>query len=220
MNQSQDVKDLFTALSKAQGEIRGALKDSSNPFFKSKYADLESVWEACRPSLVKNGLSVAQTTEYIEGAGICVVTTLGHTSGQWIKGSLPIMAKSQDPQGVGSAITYARRYALAAIVGVVQVDDDAEAAMSRGVKPEQPAEGDGHNIDRGYMIPFGKWAKRSLEEVHRNHGTEAIADYMDYLADSAKKQNKPVAGQVKEFIDNARVFLRAVEGVHTEAGRY
>jgi hypothetical protein len=131
MSQSAEVKDLFTALAKAQSEIKGAVKDSENPFFHSKYADLESVWDACRDALTKNGLSVIQTTEYNPDVGTCIVTTLGHSSGQWIKGSLPIMAAKKDPQGIGSAITYSRRYALAAIVGVVQVDDDGEGAMGR-----------------------------------------------------------------------------------------
>lgn len=215
MNQSTEVKDLFTALNKAQAELKGALKDSSNPFFKSKYADLESVWEACRPSLAKHGLAVTQTTDFLPDAGVCVVTTLGHTSGQWIKGVLPIMAKAQDPQGIGSAITYARRYSLAAIVGIVQVDDDGEGGMGRGKKdlgPGQPTADDGNLESTHYKIPFGKWSQRTLEEVHRNHGADAIADYMDYLRDSAKKQNKQINGQVAEFIVNASQFLRAMEG--------
>lgn len=139
MNQSQEVKDLFAALAKAQGEIKGAVKDADNPFFKSKYADLASVWDACREPLSKNGLSVIQTTEFIPELGICVATTLGHLSGQWVRGLLPIMAAKTDPQGIGSAISYARRYALAAIVGVFQVDDDAETAMNRGSAQKPPA---------------------------------------------------------------------------------
>lgn len=212
MNQSQEVNDLFSALSKAQATIKGALKDSTNPFFKSKYADLESVWDACREPLTAHGLSVIQTTEFSPDAGIYVVTTLGHSSGQWIKGTLPIMAIKQDPQGIGSAITYARRYALAAIVGLVQVDDDGESAMGhvKGASDQPMADGGGLG-SVSYKIPFGKWAQRSLEEVNRNHGEKAISDYIEYIESQALKKRQPVAGQAKEFIERASAFLTAAE---------
>jgi hypothetical protein len=128
---SESIGKLAEALAKAQGAMGGALKDSSNPFFKSKYADLESVWSACRKALSENSLAVVQTTDHAD-AGIRIITTLVHSSGEWVRGVLPIMAKDQTPQGIGSAITYARRYALAAIAGVYQTDDDAEAAHGRG----------------------------------------------------------------------------------------
>ena len=124
---SQDIKELAAALSKVQATIKGAVKDSSNPFYKSKYADLTSVWDACRDALVKNGFSVAQTNEPSEN-GIILVTTLLHSSGQFIEGKMFIKPSKDDPQGFGSAMTYARRYGLAAIVGVCPEDDDANAA--------------------------------------------------------------------------------------------
>jgi hypothetical protein len=129
--QSETIGALAAALSKAQADITGALKDSSNPFFKSKYADLASCWDACRKQLAANGLSVIQTTEWNPN-GVMLMTTLAHTSGEWIRGELPIRAKDESPQAQGSAITYARRYALTAIVGLAQIDDDAEAAQGRG----------------------------------------------------------------------------------------
>jgi len=128
--QSETIGALAAALSKAQADITGALKDSSNPFFKSKYADLASCWDACRKQLAANGLSVIQTTEWNPN-GVMLMTTLAHASGEWIRGELPIRAKDESPQAQGSAITYARRYALAAIVGLAQIDDDAEAAQGR-----------------------------------------------------------------------------------------
>lgn len=138
MDQSPEINALATALAKAQAVMGGALKDSANPFFKSKYADLESVWTACRKALTDNGLSVVQTMTFLDGAGIAVVTTMLHTSGQWIRSVLPVMAKDLTPQGIGSAITYSRRYALAAIAGVFQTDDDGEAAMARNQHSPQP----------------------------------------------------------------------------------
>lgn len=137
MNQSDQINELAAALSKAQAEMKGAVKESSNPFFKSKYADLESVWDACRKPLTSNGLSVIQTTGLVDGQ-LCVVTTLAHNSGQWIRGVLPINVERPDPQKVGSAISYARRYALAALVGIYQTDDDAESAMERQAPAPAP----------------------------------------------------------------------------------
>lgn len=131
--QSESIAALAAALSKAQGDITGALKDSSNPFFKSKYADLASCWDACRAQLSENGLAVIQTTDIIADRPV-LVTTLAHSSGEWIKSITPILTKDDSPQAQGSGITYARRYALAAIVGLAQIDDDAEAAQGRGKK--------------------------------------------------------------------------------------
>ena len=130
--QSESIAALAAALSKAQADITGALKDSSNPFFKSKYADLASCWDACRKQLAANSLAVIQTTEVTE-AGTVLVTTLAHSSGEWMRGTLPVVTKDNGPQAQGSGITYARRYALAAIVGLAQIDDDAEAAQGRKI---------------------------------------------------------------------------------------
>jgi hypothetical protein len=133
--QSEQINELAAALSKAQASITGALKDSANPFFKSKYADLASCWDACRKQLTDNGLSVMQTTDIVADT-VVVRTTLAHSSGQWISGILPVRAKDESPQAQGSGITYARRYALAAMVGLAQIDDDAEAAQGRtGINP-------------------------------------------------------------------------------------
>jgi hypothetical protein len=130
--QSDSIGALAAALSKAQADITGALKDSSNPFFKSKYADLASCWDACRKQLAANNLAVIQTV-YVnwDKDESVLATTLAHSSGEWIRSELPIRAKDGSPQAQGSAITYARRYALAAIVGLAQIDDDAEAAQGR-----------------------------------------------------------------------------------------
>lgn len=142
MNQSEEIGELAKALAQAQGEILPALKDSANPFFKSRYADLSSVWSACRPALTKYGLSVVQLGE--EGVdSIMLVTMLMHSSGQWIKSRMPISlilpektdkygklqaSRRMDAQEIGSALTYFRRYSLAAIAGVCPEDDDGNAA--------------------------------------------------------------------------------------------
>lgn len=132
--QSENINELATALSKAQSEISPAIKDSNNPFFKSKYADLSSIWNACREPLTKNGLSILQTMDIKEGAQV-LVTTLAHSSGQWVRSYLPILNEKNNAQGLGSAITYNRRYALSAIVGIIcDEDDDGNAASSSPLK--------------------------------------------------------------------------------------
>ena len=130
MNHSESIAKLATALSIVQGKLTHAKKDSANPFFKSKYADLESVWDACRSLLAENGLCVMQFPgEFLEGC-MSLDTILAHSSGEYIKQTMEVPVTKLDPQGVGSALTYMRRYALAAVVGVVQADDDGNAASS------------------------------------------------------------------------------------------
>lgn len=131
MEFSEKLDKLAPALAKAQAEMATAKKDSDNPFFKSKYADLASVWEAIKDALHSNGLSVIQSPVDMDGRIGCA-TMLLHESGQYIRDEFTLGVKKQnDPQADGSSITYARRYALAAFTGVIQADDDAESAMNR-----------------------------------------------------------------------------------------
>lgn len=127
-NMSGIGPDLFAALSAAQGEIEGAAKGKTNPHFKSKYADLASIWDACRAPLSKHGLCVIQRPAPCESGHVAIETVLAHKSGQWIGGTLVMRPAKADPQGIGSTITYARRYALASMVGVAPDDDDGNAA--------------------------------------------------------------------------------------------
>ena len=128
MNQSDSITNLAIALSIVQGKLTYAVKDSNNPFFKSKYADLESVWDSCRSLLSENGLAVMQFPgEYYDGT-MHLTTILTHKSGEWIGQDMSVPVTKPDAQGAGSALTYMRRYALAAVVGVVQADDDGNAS--------------------------------------------------------------------------------------------
>lgn len=136
MFRSDDIKDLLAALSKAQSVMRGAKEDSSNPFFKSKYADLSSVWAAARDALTGHGLSIMQPLVYVDGIQY-LDTILGHSSGQWMQSRMIIPEGIKDPQAMGKVITYFRRYMLAALVGVCPEDDDAESAMHR-YREEKP----------------------------------------------------------------------------------
>ena len=130
MDMSDSIKEIATAMNKAQAEMTAAKKDASNPFFKSKYADLGSIIKALKEAFANNGLSYMQSPE-MDDSGVGVTTMIMHDSGEWIRGTLFIPMTKKDPQGAGSAITYARRYALQAMVGLPASDDDAEFAMGR-----------------------------------------------------------------------------------------
>lgn len=133
MNKSEQINELASALSKAQSEIKGAVEDSTNPHFRSKYASLQSYIDASKTALSKHGLSVTQllTDSGCELNMVTIETVLMHSSGQWISSqfSVPIGSK-QDAQAYGSACTYARRYSYAAIVGIAPIDDDANMASA------------------------------------------------------------------------------------------
>jgi hypothetical protein len=110
--------------------MQSAEKANTNPHFKSKYADLASVWAACREPLSRNGLAILQPVS-AEGPAVTVTTILAHSSGEWISESLTMTAQQNTPQGVGSAITYGRRYGLSSMVGIAPDDDDGHAASGR-----------------------------------------------------------------------------------------
>lgn len=161
MEASEQINELATALAKTQGSISGAKKDAANPFFKSTYADLEAVWSACRDALSRNGLSVIQTvTTSDERVG--VTTMLAHSSGQWVRDTMLLTPKDSGPQAMGSCISYGRRYALAAIVGVYQTDDDAEAAHGRNGKLRDAA-GDLSHVPQGMATDLSNRMAKALD---------------------------------------------------------
>lgn len=120
---SEQINELACALAKAQGALAPAVATSENPYFKSKYADLTAVWQACREALSSNGLSVIQIGD-CSADEMGLVTILAHSSGQWISGRLAIKLDKPTAQSMGSALSYFRRYGLSAIVGISQEDDD------------------------------------------------------------------------------------------------
>lgn len=136
MLQSESIANLAKALATVQGGLSYAKKDSKNPFFKSNYADLESVWESCRQILALNGLSVSQFpgTYSDLDKSMSLTTILMHESGEWISQEMSLPVSKTDAQGAGSAITYMRRYALAAVIGIVQADDDGNAASTQSTQ--------------------------------------------------------------------------------------
>jgi len=136
-----------TAFAKLQGEIKPALKDATNPHFRSKYADLSAVWEAVRAPMAKHGFGIIQSPQY-EGDNIYLETTLLHDSGEFLTSKYPLKPSKPDPQGYGSALTYARRYSIAAMLGVVaDEDDDGNAASAKPLSQPLPAQDDQDVID-------------------------------------------------------------------------
>jgi hypothetical protein len=189
MTHSPEIHELAAALAKAQAVIAGAEKVGFNPHFKSKYADLASVWDACRKPLTDHGLSVVQSAAAAEGQ-VLVTTMLLHQSGQWIADTLAMRPTKDDPQGVGSCITYARRYALAAMVGVAPEDDDGNAASvkaSDSTTKASPAK-----IPDGYedwAIDLDVLAQDDIAAA-REAFKQSKAEYRDYFThvDKARYQ--------------------------------
>lgn len=135
---SIDIDQLSAALSAAQGELENASKNSQNPHFRSKYADLAEIINTVRPVFAKHGLAIVQAPSYADGL-VSVTTLLTHKSGQWIRDTATAPASKLDAQGVGSAITYLRRYSLAAFAGIAQEDDDGNAASQQKARVNTPS---------------------------------------------------------------------------------
>lgn len=158
MNKSEEIKELVIGLIGFQAEMKPVIKDSNNPFFKSGYASLLAIWEQAKPILNKNGLAVVQAPED-SGGKFVIKTTILHKSGQWLSSEYPIVSVKNDPQSMGSAVSYAKRYALQACLGIVtDDDDDAETAMGRANAPlESPKPPVGHpgasnNVLKSHVI--------------------------------------------------------------------
>lgn len=134
---SPELNQLAAALSAAQGELRNPPKDSVNPHFKSRFADLATVRDTVKPVLTKYKLSVVQMPCEVDGVGPSLCTMLLHESGQFVRATVGLYPAKKDPQGIGSAITYARRYGLQAVLGVVADDDDDGEAATRPPQQQQ-----------------------------------------------------------------------------------
>jgi hypothetical protein len=190
MMHTEQLNELATALAKAQGAMQNAKKDAANPFFKSKYADLASVWDAVREPLTSNGLAVIQSIDCDEH-GTVLVTKLAHASGQWIDSKVRVKPVKDDPQGIGSAITYMRRYALQAIVGVSPEDDDGEGAMGRGDGDNSagPKKGKSRTVSNTQSAPPPTPTQQKTGAINQAQCTRlyAIAGNAKYSKDQMKE---------------------------------
>lgn len=159
MEKSDQVNELFTALSKAQGEFSSVSFDKVNPHFKSKYASLSATQEMARAPLAKNGLALIQSLQ-TEGKEYYIETLLTHSSGQWISDRILLMLDKTSMQGLGSATTYAKRYAAQSILGICGDEDDDGNAAGNGKK-----EGKEPFDPESFVMPFGRSQGKRLGDI-------------------------------------------------------
>lgn len=175
MQKSEQINELATALAKARGKFSEVKKSSNNPFFKSKYADLAVIIEATYKSLSENGLSVMQFPGEVNEGTVQIVTMLLHSSGQWVSEETMMPVSKNDAQGVGSALTYGRRYALQSLLNVAaEEDDDGNAAVSKNIKDAEKRFSDAR-ISQVNVREFWKEARKS------GKGNDQVAAYLASL---------------------------------------
>ena len=182
MKSSELINELAKALCNAQGQMGGVVKDSSNPFFKSKYADITSVIKAIKQPFSDNGLSYTQFPISNEH-GVGVSTRLMHVSGQYLEMEYTLPTVKKDPQSYGSAITYARRYALQSIAGIPVADDDAEAAMLRGDENKSEVK----TISENQIITIEKLLDETKSDRFRFLSWFKVGDIKDILANDYER---------------------------------
>lgn len=138
MRTSEAIDKIAPALLAAQRAMQPARTDAVNPHLKNRYASLAAVWDACAMPLHENGILVAQATDTTDAGHVLVTRLIHSASGQWIEAVYPLRPQKDDPQGYGSALTYARRYSLSALVGVIVDDDDGNAGSRAATTPPEP----------------------------------------------------------------------------------
>lgn len=164
--QSPTLSNLATALSLAQAEMPMALKESTNPFFKSSYADLASCWNTAKPYLAKNNLAIIQIPT-ADNTKVSVTTILTHKTGEYISGTLTMVARENTPQAIGSCITYARRYALQSFIGLAAEDDDGHKASNKDTMIPQQYSGGSNGLQK---------AKEKTQEVKNLEAAEKMPE--------------------------------------------
>lgn len=202
MSQSESIAALAAALAKAQSQMGHASKGSVNPHFKNRYADLANVLDAVREPLAANGLAVSQLASAGDHGAACT-TVLMHSSGEWIASTLELPVSKADAQGFGSALTYARRYSLAAICGIAQDDDDGEGARKAPplavpaptkATPAQRTREQVEAIEAAFAvlaIPPSEWAAVAKREAkgldpRTLDGAAAVLEGLDRMLTAAK----------------------------------
>lgn len=200
---SESVKEIASALTNFQGKMTAVKKDAINPFYESKYATLDTIWETIRKPLSENGLSVAQTMNYLEGKSV-LETTLYHTSGEWISGTQLVNPVKDDPQALGSAISYARRYSLSAILGLVSDDDDAESATPKKTPISPPVETSKPTESGGITEAQIKKIYATAREKELSPEEAKAYIKKTFNKDSTKELTKAEASTMIEFLNEIK----------------
>ena len=190
MQKSDSIKHIAAALNKAQAEMSGAKKGANNPFFKSKYADMNSVIDAVRIPFCNNGLSYSQFP-IMQDNKVGVETILMHESGEWMSDILVLPMVKQDPQAAGSAITYAKRYALQSIAGIPSEDDDGNAASSQ----KQPTKQSSQSVN--WYSSFENDKQYMLVDIQS--GTKTADMIISELKANGFAVSNQVADQIKQL---------------------
>ena len=187
------MKNIISALIKAQKKIKHAQKDAKNPHFKNHYATLESVIDATKDSLLENEIVVSQvvTKENV------LVTTLLHSSGEQMTSEMNLL-NATNMQQMGSALTYARRYSLAALLNIAQTDDDGNDSGAGGDQvgavPNKPQQSPTNPLD--YKIKFGKFKDKALRDVP----PKDLKSMVDWLRNESNAKKKPLTGTALELV--------------------
>ena len=190
MNKSESIAKISKALAQFQGEVKNPANTETNPFFNSKYAPLSDILNAVRPLLSKYGLSVLQSPSG-DGQNIAITTLIVHESGEWIESDpLTLKAEKATAQGAGSAITYARRYALSAMLGISSEDDNDGNAVIENSKPESEK-----NEDMATEAQLKKlYAMAKIKNISADEMKKIIYEY--YGKESSKELSKKEASDL------------------------
>lgn len=200
-SRSTELNELFSALAKAQADMQSARMASTNPYFKTKYADLEEIVNASRPCLTKHGLTVIQQIMTHDDGQSMLHTILGHSSGQYIESRMRIIPPKNDIQTLGSYITYLRRYTYASLVCVVQgEDDDGEVAMieARQIIAKGPS-----NKYNPKEQSFESITKEQLEEME--YELQGCPDLAEEIMDKMRIQSLADLPKSKYMISIQRI---------------
>jgi hypothetical protein len=197
------MKSIATALASAQINMGKALKQANNPHFRSKYADLGSVMDACLPALNEHGIAVIQPTGE-DDTGRFVETIMIHgESGEQLSCRVPLIVSKNDMQGYGSAVTYARRYGLMAMAGIAPEDDDGNAAAKAAPKQEPPKPISADQFQEMNDLIFDTetdevkfcayWKVDELNQMNAKQAADAIAMLKKKKAQAPKEENNGTA---------------------------
>lgn len=225
-DQSDQINEIAAALAAAQGEIESAIKDSDNPYFNSKYADLAAVWKACRKQLSRHGLAISQTTKKV-GGEILLITKMIHKSGQWLRGEMPLDLPKDDVietdkygkpkkrnkmQAVASAVTYTRRIGVSAIAGVApddDSDDDGESCNLPIKKEEKKKAIEPEPID-----------EKELNKFIKDHRLDdSSSSIYAYLMEIAGKRKMSYQTMIEYCFRNKDGFFKAFKEYQAEKSK-
>ncbi len=226
MKHSETIGKIAPALVQALNEIGGVMKGTTNTFFKSKYATLEAVIDSSKPILASHGIALMQFPGAFVAGSMSLETVLFHESGEWISGdeAFGVATGKQDPQAIGSALSYARRYAQMAVLNMPALDDDGEAAMTRNppkrtepknpsisVHPEGPdwygAEGPGMVANQATKEGLGEMLDKWLGEIPSIPTTDALGKWARDYDEEIKRLPKSWRVMVREAVEERKAEL-------------